>query len=122
MKIILGMDANHFIKQHGNFSRFPISEKDVTTRKKRTFIQMQYNKSNKLVEEVKDLLVSNLEITKGRIETIEQSVISSQLTPNDSHPFDHFIVKATVKVKVERSKSLGAKKLSLSRGSVKSNK
>lgn len=112
MKIVVGMDANHFIKEHGKFTRFPISEKDVTTRKKRTFIQLQYNKSNKLVEEVKDLLVSNLEITKGKIETIEQTVVSSELIPNDIHPFDHFVVKATVKIHVERSKSVGSKKLS----------
>lgn len=75
-------------------------------------MQLQYNKSNKLVEEVKDLLVSNLEITKGKIETIEQNVVSSELIPNDSHPFDHFIVKSTVKIHVERSKSVGSKKLS----------
>ena len=61
------MDANHFIKAHGKFHRFPESEKDVTTRKKRTYIQLQYNKSNKLIEEVKDLLVTNLSISKGKI-------------------------------------------------------
>ena len=71
LKIVVGMDANHFLKARDSFHTFPAEAKDITTRKKRSYFQPQFNKANKLVEEVKDLLLSNLPIKQGKVETIE---------------------------------------------------
>ena len=111
-KIIVGMDANHFLKAKDQFHTFPNAENTITTRKKRTFLQPQFNKANKLVEEIKDLLLSNLTIKNGSVETIEGKPGSEELLPNDSHPYDHLIVKGKISIPVieERSKSLGLKK------------
>ena len=60
------MDANHFIsepKLKGNFKLVPYYREEVTTHKKRTFIQAQLNKADQTVKEVKDHILTNLEIT-----------------------------------------------------------
>lgn len=61
------MDANHVLKTHKRFNLFPFNPHDITTRKRRTYIQLQYHKSDKLVEETKDYLLTNLSISKGVI-------------------------------------------------------
>lgn len=59
------MDANHFIAEpqmKGNFKLVPYSADQSTTNKKRTFIQAQLNKADKPINEVKDHLLTNIEI------------------------------------------------------------
>lgn len=68
----------------------------MTTVKKRTFTQGQYNKADKVVRESKDKILSNLKLLNGKISYITGAEPSSQnLVPTDEHPFDHFVVVAS---------------------------
>ena len=65
----------------------------MTTVKKRTFTQGQFNKADKVVCESKDKIISTLEIKEGRTSYITGSKPSSDnLVPTDEHPFDHFVL------------------------------
>ena len=67
----------------------------MTTVKKRTFTQGQYNKADKVVRESKDKIISTLKIERGSISYITGAEPSNQnLVPTDEHPFDHFVVVA----------------------------
>lgn len=68
----------------------------MTTAKKRTMMQFQFHKSDILVEEAKDYLISSFDLKEGKIETITQHESSNKLLPNDDHPFDHFVVSAKI--------------------------
>lgn len=105
LRIVLGMDSNHFIDQtllsdgegQQQFFITPVTEEQPTTIKKRTFLQAQYKKAGKEVSEVKDHVVGSREIVEGSIEDITGSESSNRLLPNDTHPYDHYIVRATIK-------------------------
>ncbi len=58
------MDANHFIGGSPfNFLNFvPKSKEEFTTIKKRTFLQVQFRKSDELSRMGKDYVLSNLNI------------------------------------------------------------
>ena len=93
--IIMGIDANHLLEQHSYFRIYPDSQL-ATTRKKRTSMQCQFDKAERLVEETKDHIVTNLTITSSRVETIRSWDASQNLLPNDDHPFDHFLINANL--------------------------
>jgi hypothetical protein len=59
-------------------------------------MQMQYHKSDILVQETKDYLVTNHMIRGCKVETIMQKQLPETLLPNVQHPFDHFIVSGVV--------------------------
>ena len=94
VKIIMGLDANQKVKLN-EFYIFPDFEA-ITTAKKRTMMQFQFHKSDILVEEAKDYLISNFPLSSGKIETIAQHEPANQLLPNEEHPFDHFVVSAKI--------------------------
>jgi hypothetical protein len=60
LHIIVGIDANHYLGNRPPYHIFPSTDKCITTSKQRTYLQLQYNKSNKLVQEVKDAIITNL--------------------------------------------------------------
>jgi hypothetical protein len=67
LKMIVGIDANHFIKSEDipeslKLKRVPENEDIPTTQKKRTYLQAQFGKSEKEVTEVKDLVLTNRRI------------------------------------------------------------
>ena len=65
----------------------------MTTVKKRTFTQGQFNKADKVVRESKDKVISTMKISDGKVSYITGKEPSSQnLVPTDEHPFDHFVV------------------------------
>lgn len=68
--IVVGADANHNPEKAYNFNLYP-DNMAPTTRKKRTHMQCQFNKSGKLIEETKDLIISNRLIKNWSIETIK---------------------------------------------------
>lgn len=73
----------------------------MTTRKKRTFLQPQFNKANVINEECKDQIFSTLPILQNKVITIENEEISPKkpsrtLLPSESHPFDHFMVISSI--------------------------
>ena len=101
--IVVGADTNSFVTTAGldSFYAFPSAKFDFTTRKKRTFMQPQFNKADAINEECKDQVFSTMKIVENRIVTIdsqeanrEQS--SKKLLPTDDHPFDHFMVLCTL--------------------------
>jgi hypothetical protein len=67
LHIIVGIDANHYLGDRPPYHIFPSSDKYITTSKQRTYLQLQYNKSNKMVQEVKDAIITNLDILKSVI-------------------------------------------------------
>jgi hypothetical protein len=65
----------------------------MTTIKKRTFTQGQFNKADKIVCESKDKIISTLKIVDGRTSYITGKKPSKDnLVPTDEHPFDHFVL------------------------------
>lgn len=67
----MGIDANHFLGKRESFKIYPDNDKYFTTSKQRTLLQLQYNKANKLVQEAKDAIVTNLKITKPQISDVQ---------------------------------------------------
>ena len=64
--IIAGVDANHYISQENqpvpNIEIFPSNKNDFTTNKKRSYLQAQLKKADVAVNEVKDHIITNLNI------------------------------------------------------------
>lgn len=96
LNMIVGMDANQWINPQDFLSSFPDSNETITTSKKRTMMQMQYHKSDILVQETKDYLMTNMLIKECRVETVLQKEMPETLLPNCNHPFDHFVVSGIV--------------------------
>ncbi len=76
LKFMMGIDANHFIKDESypdtvNFKRVPENNEIPTTLKKRTFLQCQFDKSNIEVSEVKDMIITNRTVQKYLVENVE---------------------------------------------------
>lgn len=62
-------------------------------------MQLQYNKSNKLVQETKDYIISTGQLSKVRIMKIDGTETNSNdLLPTNAHPYDHFLVMASVEI------------------------
>lgn len=72
-QIIVGADTNSFVTNKGiqSFESFPNAKQNFTTRKKRTFLQPQFNKADAINEECKDQIFSTLKMVKRTIVTIE---------------------------------------------------
>lgn len=68
-----------------------------TTVKKRSFMQAQYKKAGVAVSEVKDHIVTTHTILESSIEKINGEESTDELLPNDTHPYDHYVVKAIIK-------------------------
>lgn len=54
----------------------------ITTRKRRTDMQLQFEKSGIIVQDVKDHILTNLKINETCVETIEGKHIGNELLPN----------------------------------------
>ncbi len=50
LKIVAGIDANQWIDPQDFINLYPMSSEQITTSKKRTMMQMQYHKSDVLVQ------------------------------------------------------------------------
>ncbi len=63
--IVVGADTNSFVNTSNmeSFYAYPTTKMDFTTRKKRTFMQAQFNKADAINEECKDQVFSTLKIT-----------------------------------------------------------
>jgi len=94
----VGIDANHFLGKRAPYQIYPDTDKYFTTSKQRTYLQLQYNKSNKLVSEVKDAILTNLKITKANISDVQGREATSSLLPNDNHPYDHLVVMCYLEI------------------------
>ena len=75
MKIIVGADANHFLKESpGNFlKRVPSMEAETTSTKKRTFMQVQFKKGDVEARSIKDQILSTLAIRHHSVNVIDGS-------------------------------------------------
>jgi hypothetical protein len=61
LKIVMGIDANHFLESK-NLNIYPLTNNQITTRKRRTDMQLQFEKSGIIVQDVKDHILTNLRI------------------------------------------------------------
>jgi hypothetical protein len=61
-------------------------------------MQAQFKKGEKLIVDSKDKIISNLPVSNGKITLITGEEIKDGLVPSDDHPFDHFLVSATVTI------------------------
>lgn len=109
LQILVGMDANQELSPQDFIIGFPLGKDLVTTRKKRTMMQMQYHKSDVLIQEAKDYILTNEQLRDGKVETIKESSALENLLPNENHPFDHFIVTATVQIDTSSQHNLNKK-------------
>lgn len=82
LKIIVGVDANQFIKKVQSFNVFPYLEEDITTRKRRTDMQLQFEKAGVVVEDVKDHLITNLKMMNMGVETVQCEHVNEEFLPN----------------------------------------
>ena len=97
IQIILGIDSNHFMSpdKYTDFNISPGVETESTTIKKRTAIQLQTKKTNLIVMETKDQIVSSLPILKSHTTMIDgKNFTDKTYLPCEAHPFDHFLVLA----------------------------
>ena len=78
--IIVGADTNSFVTTEGldSFYAFPTTKVDFTTRKKRTFMQPQFNKADAINEECKDQVFSTMKIIEKKILTIDNQEVDRQ--------------------------------------------
>ena len=97
-EVICGMDANSFIKPFDErLHLFPDSEEQFTSIKKRTAMQVQSSKAEKLVKELKDAIMTTLPIQTKHVFTISgKEPGEKEFLPLDDHPFDHFLIFAVV--------------------------
>lgn len=100
-ELVVGGDINSFIQPDPSFtpvfSHFPYNEYDITTLKKRTYSQAQFNKAEEEVRESKDRIFSTLNIEKGEIRFIGAGQANDKsYLPTDEHPHDHFLVVAHI--------------------------
>lgn len=95
MKIIVGGDSNAFVDPKlfsQKFKVFPNHPQLPTTKKKRTWLQVQTNKSQQLSTEVKDVIITTMPFTDAKITTIYGKPASGFLfIPDTAHPCDHFV-------------------------------
>ena len=66
----------------------------ITVMKKRTLMQPQRHKGDKLDKSAKDFIFTNGQLTDTKCMLISGLDVSKdpQLLPNCSHPYDHYIV------------------------------
>lgn len=96
LKIIVGIDANQFLKSMDSFNVFPLSQHHFTTRKRRTDMQLQFSKAGIIAQDIRDHIITNLPFKESIVQTIKGKSIGNELLPNEKHPFDHFAVRATI--------------------------
>lgn len=85
MKIIVGIDSNHFLAdtQNSHLEHAPFLEGKSTTVKKRSFLQAQFKKAEIAVSEVKDHIISSQEIYKHYIEKVNGKAADNHSLPTD---------------------------------------
>lgn len=101
------------VKTH-HFNVVPNCKTHITANKIRTSIQAQPSKADEHNFETKDYIISDLEIRNAQIRKIDGSVIIDcdkqttkidekklLLLPSDDHPYDHYLVTATIVIKDE---------------------
>lgn len=99
--LVAGMDSNHFLrnfKLNRHIHKVPNTIHQSTSIKKRSFIQAQLHKADLLVNEVKDHIITTLPIESSWLEVIDGNDSKQELLPCEKHPYDHFVVKAKLKV------------------------
>ena len=110
LRIVAAGDYNGYI-EHGFMIQtepdksfpiyvFPDAKTTPTCNKKRTLIQAQKNKANVLSKEAKDYIISTEKLTSERVLTMSgvdvQKIESLPLLPNSEHPYDHYLIVATL--------------------------
>jgi hypothetical protein len=100
-EIICGMDANSFIPPFDKrLNMYPDKPEVYTCVKKRTSMQVQTSKAEKLVQENKDAIMTTLPFQLRHVLKIDGNEPSKNAyLPLDEHPFDHFLIFAVVKEK-----------------------
>ena len=92
------MDANSYIAPFDKrLFMFPDSENIYTCVKKRTTMQVQTSKAEKLVQENKDAIMTTLPFDMRHVMKIDgEKPREKAYLPLDEHPFDHFLIFAVV--------------------------
>lgn len=95
------MDANSYIEPFDKrIFMFPDSPNIYTTVKKRTSMQVQSKKAEKLIQENKDAIMTTLPFQLKHVMKIDGDKPRDHIhLPLDEHPFDHFLIFAVVEEK-----------------------
>ena len=98
--LIVGCDVNNFLKTVPPFLNvYPDKENIPTTLKKRTYLQPQVNKANEVAQQCRDHLITDLELKNRKVLGITgESSNNIGYLPCEKHPYDHFLVTATIEI------------------------
>ena len=85
-------------------------EEPFTTFKKRTYLQGQLSKAKATMRHAHDYLISTEKIQKGKVINIDNKEVNKSfpLIPNESHPYDHYIVSG--EIEFERTREFNLQK------------
>ena len=101
-ELIVGGDSNCLILPEDipeGFHIFPKTKDDITTMKKRTWLQPQVNKAEELAATCRDYIISTLPIEESKIVTIKGAKSSQvKYIPNHEHPCDHFVISSKITI------------------------
>ena len=95
------MDANSYVAPFDKrIFMFPESASIFTTVKKRTSMQVQTKKAEKLIQENKDIFLTTLPFHMHHVMKIDgDKPEEKNYLPSNEHPFDHFLIFAVVEEK-----------------------
>lgn len=84
---------------------YPKHPKILTTKKKRTMLQLQTRKANELAEKCIDQVITNypIDYDQSHVGEIKDIGIAknhyNSFLPHKDHPYDHFVVEAILDLK-----------------------
>ena len=98
--IICGFDVNTYLEKEAlpKFEIFPDCASKCTVNKRRTNLQTQINKAEMSDRMAKDFLFSTTPLMSPKITTINgtEALNQEHNIPSSDHPYDHFLVSATI--------------------------
>jgi len=70
---------------------------DITTRKRRTWLQSQAKKSKKKDSSCRDFIITSKKMISSKI---MKNLLDGrqEYLPSEDHPYDHYFIKATISI------------------------
>ena len=83
-------------------------------------MQAQFNKANDQVTECKDHIITNANMVKSGVMTVEIKVANSNfLLPTSDHPFDHFMIVTLINRRLKNERTDEKEEQSIKNGESK---
>ena len=72
----------------------PLDKSVSTTIKKRSFLQAQFHKADKPINEVKDHIITDISLQQFYVSEITGEISDNKILPRNEHPYDHYAIAA----------------------------